>query len=322
MLSRVIGIEIVLKGHWELEELVEHWTLLPQELELLGNKTDATRLGFAISLKYFQLEMHFPALKPAIPKSVVEHVAAQVQVPPDKYHRYSWTSRNAKYHRGQIREFFGYREARTSDSESIINWLIDKVLTRESDINVLQQLVKEQFWALKIEPPTAGRIERLIRSALRTHESRFFRETARRLSFTCRHQIDTLLVTSDKGDSSDDQETGDTLASPLSELNTEPGRSSVNSVLKVSRKLQDLRQIGLPRTCLRTSLPKSYKPMQLALLLNNHGSCADTDPLLDTLSWPRFAGLKRKKSLIIWWIFSFRWFTVLVPEQRGRWNCS
>ncbi len=37
-----------MKRNWSPEELVEHWTLLPNELDLLANKTGPTRLGFAI----------------------------------------------------------------------------------------------------------------------------------------------------------------------------------------------------------------------------------------------------------------------------------
>jgi len=36
-----------MKHHWETDELIEHWTLLPPELALLGNKTGSTRLGKA-----------------------------------------------------------------------------------------------------------------------------------------------------------------------------------------------------------------------------------------------------------------------------------
>lgn len=53
-----------MKRNWEVEELIEYWTLLPSELALLGSKTGAARLGFAVSLKYFQLETKFPAKKP------------------------------------------------------------------------------------------------------------------------------------------------------------------------------------------------------------------------------------------------------------------
>lgn len=49
-----------MKKTWHLEELVEHWTLLPKELEQLTQKNDQNTLGFALLLKFFQLEARFP----------------------------------------------------------------------------------------------------------------------------------------------------------------------------------------------------------------------------------------------------------------------
>lgn len=45
----------------ELDELVEHFTLLPDESALLRNKFGATRLGFALLLKYFIRAGRFPS---------------------------------------------------------------------------------------------------------------------------------------------------------------------------------------------------------------------------------------------------------------------
>jgi hypothetical protein len=39
-----------MKRQWTRDELAEHWALTPKELELLANKTGATRLGFAVLL--------------------------------------------------------------------------------------------------------------------------------------------------------------------------------------------------------------------------------------------------------------------------------
>jgi uncharacterized protein DUF4158 len=52
-----------MKRQWENEELIEHWMLSAWELAQLGNKTGATRLGFAVLLKFFQREARFPAFK-------------------------------------------------------------------------------------------------------------------------------------------------------------------------------------------------------------------------------------------------------------------
>jgi hypothetical protein len=51
--------------------------LLPDELSLVGNKTGATRLGFAILLKAFQLESHFPKDKSDLPRALIGYVVKQ-----------------------------------------------------------------------------------------------------------------------------------------------------------------------------------------------------------------------------------------------------
>jgi hypothetical protein len=40
-----------MKRTWTSEELLEHFTLLPDELAAVSNKSGATRLGFAVLLK-------------------------------------------------------------------------------------------------------------------------------------------------------------------------------------------------------------------------------------------------------------------------------
>ena len=49
-----------MKRQWTPDELAEHWTLHPHDLDLLANKSGPTRLGFALLLKYFQQEGRCP----------------------------------------------------------------------------------------------------------------------------------------------------------------------------------------------------------------------------------------------------------------------
>ena len=72
-----------MKRQWEAEELIEHWTLNVEELALLGNKTGATRLGFAVLLKFFQKEARFPAYKNEVTGQVITYLATQAHVAPD-----------------------------------------------------------------------------------------------------------------------------------------------------------------------------------------------------------------------------------------------
>ncbi len=98
-----------MKRQWTREELAEHWTLDRDELALLGNKTGATRLGFALLLKAFGYEGRFPRSKHELSGAVIVHVAQQVDVPAELYPRYEWSGRTIEYHRAQIRASLGFR---------------------------------------------------------------------------------------------------------------------------------------------------------------------------------------------------------------------
>ena len=49
-----------MRREWSPEELIESWTLVGQDWTLVGNKTGAPRLGFALLLKFFEIEARFP----------------------------------------------------------------------------------------------------------------------------------------------------------------------------------------------------------------------------------------------------------------------
>ena len=64
-----------MRDDWSLDELVASWTLVGQDWELIGNKTGATRLGFALMLKFFELEARFPSAGSDFAEVVVGFVA-------------------------------------------------------------------------------------------------------------------------------------------------------------------------------------------------------------------------------------------------------
>jgi len=69
-----------MKRAWTAEELVEHFTLLPDELMAIGNKSGATRLGFAVLLKCFHYEGRFLRSRQEAAPEVVRFLATQVGV--------------------------------------------------------------------------------------------------------------------------------------------------------------------------------------------------------------------------------------------------
>ncbi|GAA3446976.1 DUF4158 domain-containing protein [Planomonospora venezuelensis] len=85
-----------------IDELVEHWTILDEERDLIAGKRDATRLGFAILLKFYTQHGRFPRGRSEPPEDVVEHVAKQVRVPASELGFYEWSGSTIEYHRSQM----------------------------------------------------------------------------------------------------------------------------------------------------------------------------------------------------------------------------
>lgn len=104
-----------MKRHWKLEELIDDFTFLPNELSQLGNKTRETRLGFAVLFKFFQFEARFPNHRNEIPREVVAYISKQINLDSKLFDEYDLNGRSIKYHRSQIRNFFGFKEVTKQD---------------------------------------------------------------------------------------------------------------------------------------------------------------------------------------------------------------
>ena len=103
----------------DLDELVEHWTLLDGDRDLVAGKRGSTRLAFAVMVKFYARHGRFPDGDGDLPKEVVEFVARQVQVPAGALRGYRFAGRTVEYHRAQIREHFGYRECTVEDARAL-----------------------------------------------------------------------------------------------------------------------------------------------------------------------------------------------------------
>ena len=103
----------------ELDEFVEHFTLLPDEVARLRNKSGPTRLGFALLLKFFTHRGRFPAGRWELADEVVEFVAKQVGVAGAELGFYDWSGRQIKAHRSEIRGSLGFRECSVADAEKL-----------------------------------------------------------------------------------------------------------------------------------------------------------------------------------------------------------
>lgn len=162
-----MGMEL---AEGDIDELIEFWTLLDEDRELLVGKRGGSALGFALLLKHYSHVGRFPRGRPDLPDAVIEFVARQVGVDAAELSFYEWSGRTIEYHRNQIRAHHGFRVATISDQEKLTAWLASNVARAERRPERVRDALLAQFRAERIEPPTPGRVLRMVRSALRTAE--------------------------------------------------------------------------------------------------------------------------------------------------------
>lgn len=244
-----------MKRNWEVDELIEHFTFLPNEQVLLSNKTGSTRLGFAVLFKFFQQEARFPNYKNEIPKEMVAYIAKQFALDRQLFDEYDWNGRTIKYHRAQIREYFRFKEASNEDIETITTWLQKHILYHDAEYEHLKVEAYNQFRELQIEPPTPNRIDRIVRSAIFAYENQFFQETFQRLSQDSTLKIDSLINDLTVYEEDEINLNTDNEYLSFSELRSDPGRIGLESVFREVQKLKTIQQLGLPNT-LFTNVPQ------------------------------------------------------------------
>lgn len=236
-----------MKRQWESDELIETFMLLPNELAILpGNLTNASghnQLGFAVLLKFFQVEARFPQHPGEIPQAVVEFIAKQLKLSYQSFLDYKWKGRTIKEHRSIILNFLGCRPVKRPDKQSLMQWLKDKVLPLGLHLNAIREQAYQRLRNLKLEPPSAKELTRLINSATRNHERDFCRTISSRLPSKTRSKMDDLLDT----EYTREDEEGQFRQSDFNRLKTDPGRLGLKSLFREIDKLKRIRQIDLPQ---------------------------------------------------------------------------
>src|SRR5258708_2734787 len=156
------GGDTDMKRQWTPDELAEHWTLTESDKDLIANKAGATRLGFAVLLRYFHHDGRFPPYKGDVPTAAVVYVAQQLGLPPELYAQYAWTGRTMVYHRIQIRQALGFRESTEQDIDDLTTWLCQEALRHEHRPDRVQEAVYARCRAAHLDAPPPKRVDRPV----------------------------------------------------------------------------------------------------------------------------------------------------------------
>jgi hypothetical protein len=175
---------VIMKQHWTPQELIDHWTLTPEEITMIKSisQTDYNQVGSGLLFKCFQNEGKFSQRKQDIPPVIVDHVSQQLQLSSNTFAAYQLKSRSVRRHQLRIRQLLQFRVGTVSDAKHVLNWLLthDQLL-EEHNVDQLKEIVYERYKELKIEPPQPKRIDRLVRSAVRTADERLYTKILSRI---------------------------------------------------------------------------------------------------------------------------------------------
>lgn len=236
------------------DELIDAWTIVGDEPSLIGGKRGATRLGFAILLRFYIERGRFPRGRAEIPDEAVAYVARQVGVERTEIAFYDWSGRTIEYHRAQIRQALGFRECSVADADALTWWLVDEVTQVERGGERVREHLLAELRRRKLEPPTAGRIDRIVAAGLSRGEDVLFDRVLSRLSTEVVAKLVALVAP--VGDEGGELEGGSAV---LASIRSDPGNVSLNTMLTEIAKLEAVRDIGVPDEVFAEIGPKIVK---------------------------------------------------------------
>jgi hypothetical protein len=248
------------------DELIGNWTLVGDELEQLSGRRGATKLGFALLLRFFAVHGRFPAGRSEIPDQAIAHVARLVDVPAADLGFYEWDSRTIKAHRADIRRYFGFRECSVGDADKAAEWLAANVCEKERQAGQVREELLAHLKGEQIEPPARDRVRRIIGTALRQAEQALTARIASRVPAEAAARMLALIARA--ADPGDEEDAGPGEAGTLfgaaevtgvdvfAAIRDEPGNVSVKTIGQEAFKLGAIRAAGLPDDLFADVAPK------------------------------------------------------------------
>ena len=235
-----------------LGELIEHWTLRVDEIDLVAVKHGDSKLAFALLLRFYGRFGRFPSNRGELHPDAVEFMARAVKADPAELAGYDWSGRTIKRHRHEIRVHFGFRLCGEEDGAKVVEFLAAGAAQRERRY----ELIKEEFLAecrlRSLEPPSADQADRYVRSALSQAGKLLAGRVAGRLASETLGKLLTLIGVGD--DRGEDEE-----PDLLRKIKSSPGAVSLATMLGEIGKLTAIVSFGLPGGLFADVAPRVVK---------------------------------------------------------------
>ena len=128
-----------------------------------------------------------------------------------------------------------------TDADRLTAWLTEQVCERERRPDRVREALLRHCMDERLEPPTAGRVDRIVRAALHASELALCARVVAALTPAARQRIDALVAASaDEGDADDPEE-----QSVFAVIKQAPGSVSLESMLREIDRLRAVQTAGV-----------------------------------------------------------------------------
>jgi TnpA family transposase len=226
------------------------FNLCEDELALAKTKnTDKNKLGFAVLLKYFQLESHYPKHIKYVDPSMLNCIANQLNILPSCADEFDWEGRSTKRFRKEIRNLLGYKKSSAKDINKLKLWLIKEIFPNGVKKSQLMEHAYEYFRQERVEPFTSNELERHISSAHRIFEQELFNSIHNELLSDTKLVMDSLL-TDEAIKDEDESELENISEIKFRNLKQDIPGAKLKNVAFAIQKINYLQQLKLPKNVL------------------------------------------------------------------------
>lgn len=152
-------------------------------------------------------------------------------------------------------------------------WLVDHVTQIERSGERVREHLLSELRRRKLEPPTSGRMDRIVGSALSRGEDALFDRVLSRLSTEVVAKLSALVAAA--GDEDCELDGGSAV---LASVRSDPGNVSLNTMLTEIAKLEAVREVGVPGDVFAEIGPKIVKSWRARAAVESPSHLRDHPP--------------------------------------------
>lgn len=249
------------------------------ELSLVATKKGKkNKLGFAVLLKYFQLESHYPKDIKFVDPMMLSSLASQLSISASTLKHFNFEGRSTERFRQEIRNYTGHRLATLNDVAELQAWLTKEVFPYVVKGQEQVEYAYTYFSERKIEPFTSRELERYVRSAYRKFEQDFFCSIEHALSDDTKDKMDKLLSEEDPKDYDEESQPGEEIK--FRHLKHGIPGAKLKHVERALEKIDCFIQLNLPKPLLSSLSIKLVKKYTMRVMAELPGSMMEYKPTI------------------------------------------